>query len=230
MLHHEFCSRRTTSFFCRLFKIKSRTIWRGYAFTITAASRIAYVNAVRCARAFRTEPRGLSFFFFFSFASARRITLRRGLSTSCIARSCLSRPPSFFPHVSENARGYSYLTRGGDKKWRLSRIGPFENLPIVRRRAASASRIFRSKARAYISRGIVFSPPAKRSTKIRSLRRPFDLGANISKRFLMDTHGPTCSWQMRLSPVDFSRVMRFAGPFPKGELHLACLARALQKI
>lgn len=79
-------------------------------------------------------------FFFFSLAINTRaascwlgITLRRGLSTSCIARV----PPSFIPLFSaaSETHGYSYLTRGGAKKWRVSRIGPFENLPIVRRRA-----------------------------------------------------------------------------------------------
>lgn len=136
--------------------------------------------------AFRTEPRE---FFFFSLAINTRpscwlgITLRRGLSTSCTARSSLS--SSFFPlPLPSKTRGYSYLVRGGDKKWHLSRIGPFENLPIVRRRAERFG--FSGVRLGHISAGVSF-PLAKRSTEIRSLRRPFDLRRNISERLLMGT-------------------------------------------
>lgn len=119
---------RARPFFCQLFKIKSRTIWRGYAFTITAV-RIAYVNGIRRIRAFRTEPIWLSYFSLSLFPSSAVFPLQ--LIYAAASRWLeISQPWNYRSRVSflslfrsfslffrfplpPKMREYSYLTRRG---------------------------------------------------------------------------------------------------------------------
>lgn len=94
---------------------------------------------------FRTGTACVVGFFFSSLIRGRRAESREISLSLSFSPAGLSAPVYrchsffsfslcvFFFRYLRKCAGYSYLT-WRDKKWRLSRMGPFENLPIVRRR------------------------------------------------------------------------------------------------
>lgn len=115
-------------FFCRLFKIKSRAIWREYAFTITASPANCLCKW-HCSRSRFESNRARVFFLVINI----RVLLTRDYRPRV---SFVSLPLAFFyPSVPPKCADDTLIWHDGDKKWRLSWIGSFEKLPIVPRKA-----------------------------------------------------------------------------------------------
>lgn len=197
MLRHEFRA-PDDKLFCRLSKIKSRTIWRGYAFTITVAPRIANVNGIR-----RVHVSNWAALFFSRLIRGHRASSEypsRGIIDPVYIVRFTLLFISFFA-ASENARILlsdvarikNDICHGSDCS-KISQLcegkSSVPDLPGVRLEHISAG-----------SRSL-----AKCSTKIRSLRLPFDSRTNILDRFLMRTWLDVCSRQVRLLHADFSNI------------------------